>query len=466
MDPVPQTQAESDSQAGNGEAERGRLRKALRYSFLDGLLTTITLSLVDTFAIPAIIALGAGNLTVAILAGVASLLSGVCQLFSPGLTANATSRRTMVLRGIRSQALGCLFLAGAGFLGSWGIPLAIAAYGLYSVSGSVIYGTWASWMSDLVPSSGRSRYFALRSMVYGPVGGAATLGTGIAFRLIWGKSEQAPWAAFAAAFAAAAVLRFGASLFVARQHEPPARGEKTPAEDFTFWQFLSKTGESNFANFTVLFALLNGGAYLTGPFFASYVMKDLGRDAFTYATFPICAIVSSMIFVRFWARVADRWGNLLVIRVTSVLLALIPLLYLGDARVRIWPLYIGWVAGGAVWSGLNLASFNLVMETATPRRRVRCYAYMQATLGIVVAAFMLVWGVLADHLPVFFQYRLQTVFLCSVFMRMLPALGMIFLVKERKPRPEADALEVFYELPAVRPTAEFLRGLTRPFSRS
>ncbi|HOX07900.1 MAG TPA: MFS transporter [Planctomycetota bacterium] len=466
MDPETQPTADPGGQAGSGDADRGRLRRALRYSFLDGLLTTVTLSLVDTFAIPALISLKAGNLTVAILAGAASLLSGVCQLFSPWLTANATSRRAMVLRGIRSQALACLFLAGAGFLGDWGIPLAISAYCLYSVSGSVIYGTWASWMSDLVPSSGRSRYFALRSMIYGPVGGAATLGTGLAFRMIWGGSDQAPWTAFAAAFALAALLRFGASLFVARQHEPPARGEKTPAEDFSYWQFLSKTGESNFANFTVLFALLNGGAYLTGPFFTAYVMKDLGCDAFTYATFPICAIVSSMFFVRFWARAADRWGNLLVIRVTSVLLALIPLLYLGNGHVRLWPLYIGWVAGGAVWSGLNLASFNLVMETATPRRRVRCFAYMQATVGIVVAGFMLVWGSLADHLPVFFQHQLQTVFLCSVFLRMLPALGMIFLVRDRHPKPEAGALDLFYELPAVRPTADFLRGLVRPFSRS
>ena len=91
---------------------------------------------------------------------------------------------------------------------------------------------------------------------------------------------------------------------------------------------------------------------------------------------------------------------------------------------------------------------------------------MQATVGMVVAAFMFGWGALADHLPRLFHHQLQTVFLCSVVLRLLPALGMIFLVKERVPRPAAGVRDVFAELPAVRPAADLLRELVRPFSRS
>lgn len=469
---------------GRVHERRGRIRSALRYSFTDGLLSTVMASLVDPFVIPALLAMGAGNMTVAVLTGTGMLLSGLSQLASPLLAASAPSRKTLMLRCVRSQALACIFLGAAGFLGSWGIPLAIAAYALYGIANSVAVGPWASWMSDLLPRTGRGRYFALRGLVYNPVGGAVMLGTGIAFRALWGDKQDAPWLAFAVIFALAGLFRFAAAACLARQYEPPARGEKTPAEDFTFWQFLSKTGESNFANFTVLFALLNGGAFLTGPFFATYAMKDLECGYLQYALFQICAIVSATIFVRFWARVADRWGNLLVIRVTAVLLSLIPLLYVVDGKAYAWhldigwligretvlefvswPLFIGWIVGGAVWSGLNLCSFNLVMETATPRRRVRCYSYMQATVGIVVAAFMFIWGAIVDYLPVFFQYRLQTVFLCSMFLRMIPALGMIFLVKERFPKPEAGALDLFFELPAVRPAAEFLRTVAKPFMR-
>ena len=446
------------------QREPGRARKALRYSFLDGLFSTLNMSLVDPFIVPAVLALGAGNRTVGILSGTGLLLSGLSHLFSPALAAGASSRRTTVLRCAWAQALACLFLAGAGFLGAWGCVVAVAAYALYCSAGSMGFGLWASWMSDLVPRSGRGRYFALRSMVYGPTGGAAMLGIGLLFRFLWGAGGKAPWAAFAVIFATASALRFGSSWFLSQQHEPPAHGEKTPAEDFTYWQFLRKTGESNFANFTVLFALLNGGAYLTGPFFATFVLRDLQCDYFTYVMFPICAIVTSMTFVHFWARVADRWGNMLVIRLTSMLLAFLPLLYLGNGRL--WPMYIGWLLGGVAWSGLNLATFNLVTETATPRRRVRCYAYLQATIGIMVAIVMFVVGAVADHLPRLFHHQLQTVFLCSFVLRLLPALGMIFLVKERLPRPAVGMRALVAELPAVRPAVDFLRELVRPFNRN
>lgn len=431
---------------------------------MDGLLTTLAVSMVDPFVVPAALAMGAGNMTVAVLSGTGLLLSGISHLFTPSLAAGASSRRVLVLRGVRVQVWACLFLAGAGFLGRWGIPALVAAYALYCCAGSMSFSLWASWMGDLIPRSGRSRYFALRSLVYGPTGGALMLGMGLLFRMLWGAKGKTPWEAFAIVFAVAGVLRFGASLFIRRQHEPLARGEKTPAEDFTYWQFLRRTGKSNFATYTVLFALLNGGAYLTGPFFATYVLRDLHCSYLTYVMFSICAISSAMIFVRFWARVADRWGNLFVIRLASVLLAFIPLLYLGDGRL--WPMYLGWIAGGAVWAGINLASFNLVTETATPRRRVRCYAYMQATIGMVVAAFMFGWGALADHLPLLFHHQLQTIFLCSVVLRLLPALGMIFMVKEREPRPIAGVRDLFAELPAVRSAAELLRELLRPFSKS
>lgn len=439
------------------------MRRALRLSFIEGLFSTVTVSLVDPFIVPAVLALRAGNLAVALISGTGLLLSGLTHFLTPSLAAGVSSRRVLVIRCVRVQAGACLLLAGAGFFGGWALALAIAAYALYCSAGSVSYGLWASWMGDLVPSSGRSRYYALRSMVYGPVGGAVMLGMGLLFRSLWGAGT-APWQAFAMLFLAAGSLRIVSSLVLRGQHEPAVRGEQTPTSDFTYWQFLRRAREGNFAAFAILFALLNGGSVLTGPFFGTFVLRDLRCGYVTYVMFSICSIASSMIFVHFWARVADRWGQMLVIRICALLLSFIPLLYLGDGSI--WPLLLGWVAGGMVWSGLNLASFNLVTETATPRRRVRCYAYLQATVGIVVAAYMFGFGALADHLPRLFRHQIQTIFLFSVVLRLLPALGLIFLVKERVLRPPASVRALIAELPAVRPAMEILRELMRPFSKS
>jgi MFS family permease len=163
---------------------------------------------------------------------------------------------------------------------------------------------------------------------------------------------------------------------------------------------------------------------------------------------------------------ADRWGNLFVIRVCALLLSMVPLLYLGEVKIgeerRLWPLYLGWIIGGGVWAGINLASFNFVTATATPRRRVRCYAYLQTTIGLAVALYMFGWGALTEYLPIIYQYKLQTVFLFSAFLRLLPTLGLIYIVKDRTPVPDAKISEFLAEVPLMLPNGQIMRELLRP----
>jgi MFS family permease len=446
-------------------AVRGRLRSALRYSFLDGLFTTVTIALVDSFAIPAALVLGAEEAWVGVLAGAGQLTAAFGHLLAPRFMARAPSRRALVVWCVRVQAMACFGFALSGLLPSGlALPAALAAYALYSAAGSLGFGPWASWTNDIVPRSGRGRFFALRSRWFGLVSGTVTVSAGLTMRAIWGGTWQVPWEVLALLLGLAGSVRVLASMFLVRQFEPAPR-QRFPAEDFTYLQFLRKTGESNFANFTLALAIFTGGAFLTGPFFTKYLLQDLGFSYLATAGFSTVAMVSSMIFVRFWARLADRWGNLLVLRISTLAISFIPLLYLGNGELPM--LIAGWVIGGACWGGVGLASFNFVSEAVTPQRRVRCYAYMQATIGIVVACFMFFFGAVAGHLPLLFHHRLQTVFLISVVLRLLPALVLLLLVREVGGiHPRAKALEVFYELPAVRPTMDFLRGAARPFTRS
>ena len=262
---------------------RGRLRGALRNSFIDGVLSSFSGAIVDSFAIAAILSLGAGNRSVALLAGVAALLAAVAQLLSPRIAAAVVSRRAMVVRCACLQAGAILLFAAAGFLrppgaqpgragagegsaaaGGWSSGLAIAAavlaYAVYQVAVSVPRGAWASWMSELVPLSGRGRYFSWRTLWLAAVYGAVALAVGNALKLA-GASPS--WAVFAAIFAAAGLGRLAGSVFVARQYEPPAESP-APAADFGYRQFLARSGSSNFARFTVCFALLSAAASLTG----------------------------------------------------------------------------------------------------------------------------------------------------------------------------------------------------------
>jgi MFS family permease len=477
---------------------RGRLRGALRNSFIDGVLSSFSGAIVDSFAIAALLSLGAGNRSVALLAGVAALLAAVAQLLSPRIAAAVVSRRAMVVRCACLQAGAILLFAAAGFLrspdgqpdgagtgegggaGAWSSGLAIAAavlaYAVYQVAVSVPRGAWASWMSELVPLSGRGRYFSWRTLWLAAVYGAVALAVGNALKLA-GASPS--WAVFAAIFVAAGLGRLAGSVFVARQYEPPAES-RAPAADFTYWQFLARSGSSNFARFTVCFALLCAAASLTGPFFQVYFLRDLkdvpmdglasdlwalavrglawcgwqvgasqpSYDLGAFVLLPTVSLASRLCFIRFWGRVADRWGNMLVLRICAIGLTLFPLLYLGPPRFTLMVLVFA--IGGICWGGLDLACFNFVMEAVTPQRRGRCLSFMEGTVGVAVAIYAFAGGWLMEHLPLLCGYRAQSLFLLSVGLRLLPALGLILLIREvRKSRPEFSMAAVARDLPLV-----------------
>jgi MFS family permease len=439
------------------------VREALGFSVTEGVFATVTQVLVATFAIPALLTVGAGEMGVAALTGCYALLCAGAQLYAPRLGARLESRRSMVRWAVAAQAAACAVFALTGYLpGGAAVVAAVAAYGVYGVCGHIGFSPWASWMSDLVPARVRSRHFALRGMLLGAVHGGVALAAGYALTLLYGTPRNAPWAAFAFLFATAAAFRLVCPVLLGRQFEPPV-SQRPPLRDFSYLQFLSKVGRGNFANFAICLALLHGGSYLTYAFFQVYFLRDLGYDYATFAVLPCCSLVATMIFVRFWGRVAERWGNRTVLRLCTCALALIPALYLLPPAL---PFFLAaYALGGACWAGVNLASFSYVMEASTPRRRIRCYAFMMATMLLVMGGCMLTAGWFARHLPVIFTHRLQTMFLLAAVLRGLPALAFFFVIRELSDKPPATARQIFWELPMVRSAAGVRRLLVQTFKR-
>ncbi len=439
------------------------VRGALGYSISEGAFAVVAQGLVVTFAIPALLSLGAGELGVAALAGGYALLCAGAQLYAPRLGARLESRRSLCFWSVVLQAFACVGFALIGFLPvSIAVIAAIGAYGAYGIFGHVGFSPWASWMSDLVPKRIRSRHFAWRGLLLGGLTGGVVLSAGYTLRWAYGDPRSAPWAAFAFLFALAGASRLASAGLLGRQFEPPA-ADRPPLRDFSYFQFLGKVGRSNFANFAVCLAVMHGGAFMTHAFFQVYLVRDLGYDYGTFALLPCCAVVSSMCFVRFWGRVAERWGNRTVLRVCTSALAVIPVFYL-------LPPSLSWfvaahLLGGACWAGVNLASFNYVMEAATPRRRMRCYAFMMATMLIVMGCCTLTGGLVAKYVPLLFTYRLQTMFLIAAVLRGLPALAFFLVIKELTNKPPADARQMFWELPMVRSTTGLSRYMAQALRR-
>ena len=114
-------------------------------------------------------------------------------------------------------------------------------------------------------------------------------------------------------------------------------------------------------------------------FLAVYMLRDLKFNYLTYVAVTATASLANLIFVTFWGSRADSLGNIKVVGVTSILVALVPLLRM--VSHQFYYLIPVQVLSGFAWSGFTLASTNFVCDASIPENRRRDIAIFNAMNG-------------------------------------------------------------------------------------
>lgn len=441
-------------------------RSGLWYSFADGLLGMSMVGLLETHAMAALISLDATKFELALMGSLPLFLSAFVQLASPYVSAHIHSRKRIVLGSVWMQCLCLLLLALTGYTApGLAAILFVALYSAYAMSGSFGAGVWSSWLGDLIPQEIRGRYMAWRNRYFSIAQVSVGLLSGmIVHRISHGGTPA--WVVFMCVILSALVCRIFSSWCLYKQYEPPLT-YLPMARDFNYLDFLLKAPTSNFARFTIFVALIHGATAVSGPFFSKYFLKDLHLPYATFAFITNAHLIGMLLFLPFWGKIADRYGNWLVVRVTAIGIGAVPLPYLFLSH-PVWLWWLGFAAG-ALWSGFGLATFNYLFDTVTPPRRVRCSAYLGATVGFCVFAGGMSGGWLAYHLPPmwFWQFATQTLFAFSAVLRLIVVaifvgFGLVREIRNVKPIDPAD---IFAEFPGVRLSLDFVRNTYRALRR-
>jgi len=174
--------------------------------------------------------------------------------------------------------------------------------------------------------------------------------------------------------------------------------------------------EDNFGRFVIYIALLNLATQIAGPFFAVYMLRDLG---FSYKMFMVANVTTaivSLLSMPLWGKFGDRFGNVRAMKITAVLVAIIPFLWIfSDNFYYIIAIQI---VSGFGWAGMNLCHFNFIYDTVTPQRRAICSSYLNILRGFGVLIGAVAGGLIATYVTVdFFKYSLYLVFLLSGILR-------------------------------------------------
>jgi len=159
-------------------------------------------------------------------------------------------------------------------------------------------------------------------------------------------------------------------------------------------------------------------------FFSLFMLRDLRMGFTLVALQGVGVAVVRMLAAPAWGSLMDRVGARPVMVACSFGISAIPFIWLFPTPICLWPLVFDSLLTGVLWSGHNLAAFNLPLAV-TPQASRPFYLAVFATVGgaastLAMAAAGLLVRVLPEHVTVGDHPlgRLQQLFALSGVLRL------------------------------------------------
>lgn len=277
----------------------------------------------------------------------------------------------------------------------------------------------------------------------------------LAAGLILHRFEKNVLKGFAIIFGLAFIFRLISWHFLTRMYEPAFKMRKDSY--FTFFDFIKRIRESNFAKFSIFVAGLHFCVNLAAPFFSVFMLRDLRFNYLTYTVLVTTVTVVNILTIGRWGNLADRVGNIKVLKTTSLIIASLPFWWIINQN----PVYLVFaqMLSGFAWAGFNLCAGNFILDAVMPHKRVRCIAYFNVLVGLGVFLGSITGGHLTNILPRFFGYKILCLFLVSSSLRFLVVFFLGRKIKEVRVAERISSRDLFYSVIGIKPISSAIKNL-------
>ena len=315
------------------------------------------------------LALGANNLQVGILAAL-PFVTQVAQLPAVLAVERFRVRKAIGVPALLGAHLMWAPIGAVPFLletpGAAAVAVVILLLALRGLFAPVWATTWTSWMRDLVPQDVLGSYYGRRLAVITVA--VAVVGLGASFFVRWWESVSAPEDAILAysLLLIGGSLTFGlASTWCAlRASEPsmPAAAESGRSALSVLAEPLRDRNFSQLVRFLFVWSLVSN---LAIPFFAVYMLKELGLSLSAVIGFTVLSQTTSVLFTRVWGPMADRVGSKPVLSLSASLYLLVIVGWVFTSHPERHFLTLPLLAVLHMFAGVAAAGVGLTMSTLT-----------------------------------------------------------------------------------------------------
>lgn len=383
---------------------------------------------------------------IGLLVAIPNLIGSFSQLLAVKAVAVGGGRVPLLFKGAVMQAA---LLIPIGLLALMPIQRSIAVLIflviLFRILENLIFTAWGGLVSNYLSPEERGHFLGRRAQMMNLIAIATLFLAGTFLEWIKTFSEAI---GFVVLFSAAALFRYLCARSFRQMVDVPH--EKKEGSDFTFWMFIRRMRESNFVKFVLYVAAMTLVTQIAAPYFTVFMLRDLQFSYAEYMMINVAAVLGCVVGYPVWGKHGDQVGNASILKITSCLVPLIPLLWLPSSSVY-YLVFVEFVSGFA-WSGFNLSSINFVFDAVVPEKRIRCLGYFNMISGVALFFGSSLGGYLAERLPPLLGYRLCTLFLLSGLLRLL--VYFLFSKKFKEVRvslPSVSNWRLFFSVVGIHP---------------
>jgi MFS family permease len=400
----------------------------LRWFWFDGAFALGIDSIVNTYLILYVVALGANSAQIGLLGALSGLGAALALLPGAFLVERIGRRKEITLAGggaIGRIAILLLALLPFGPQGQAAVYLFIGLVVMRDTFGNLSLPAWTSLAADIVPLSQRGRYFASRNIAMTLAGMVTAFLAGVIIN-DQGSPAGYQWA-FLLAFGFGALSWFCFSRIQDPSPRPPPRA--APAGSTPILG--SILAHRPFLALCLHSAVWNFALNVAGPFFNVYLVHDLGASMIQVGILTAATSLASLPAFRFFGPLADRWGPRRIILITSLLIPILPIAWIFVPSP--WYVLAINLAAGVLWSGFSLCVLNLLLQITPHAERARFSAVHQ----IVVAVSLALGAAFGGWVVTAFGYK--AVFAISGIGRLIAALIFARFVTDKPHEAAAPA---------------------------
>jgi len=411
-------------------------KKTQILSVKEGVLANIALGFSDQYIFPYFIALKISSFGLGVLNAIPNILGPIFQIIGSHLIKKIL-RKKLIIIAVLAQSFIYFILS---FLTIFiiykfniNIYLLILIFSLYVAFGGIGWPAWLSLIGDIVEKDKLGNFFAFRNSIGVIAGTFAGVLAGLLLDSLKIINPSSVLWGFVILFIFAGILHFIRLFYFKKHYEP--KFEVLPEHYFSLISFIKRLPYTNFGRFVILTSLYSLAVNISGPYYNLYIFRDLKFSYLQFLTLNIIVSLSSFLTFNLWGKINDKYGSVSVLRISSFLISLVPLLwfftiYLDSYSSFIFLIFVH-IMAGIGWGGYGLATNSFIYTSVSRPKRALCSSYQNLIAGfsILIGSFLgsFIIEIFKNILP--FNSIMFASFISGVF-RFITAFMFLIFIKE------------------------------------